>query len=87
MDADICTGCGIINLITPRDILWTKSTNSGNTNIKDNTWQDSNTRDRPNILLYHVRVKTYHLDRSSCWEQGAGGKRLLGFLHRCGNHK
>ncbi|MDZ7949516.1 hypothetical protein [Nostoc sp. DedQUE09] len=49
MHADICTGCGIINLITAREILGNKSTNSGNTNIKDDTWQDSNTRDRPNI--------------------------------------
>ncbi|MEH2332190.1 MAG: hypothetical protein V7K37_24705 [Nostoc sp.] len=49
MHADICTGCGTINLITPRDILWTKSSNSGNTNIKDNTWQDINTRDRPKL--------------------------------------
>ncbi|MBE8965846.1 hypothetical protein IQ277_06195 [Nostocales cyanobacterium LEGE 12452] len=46
MYADICIGCGIINLITPREILCNKSTNSGNTNIKDDTWQDSNTRDR-----------------------------------------
>ncbi|MEH2023965.1 hypothetical protein [Nostoc sp.] len=46
MYADICIGCGIINRITPEDILWIKSGNSGNTNTKDNTWQDSNTRDR-----------------------------------------
>ena len=39
------------------------------------------------MILYHVRSKTYHLDRSSCWGQGAGGKRLFRFLHRSGNHK
>ncbi|MBN3898307.1 MAG: hypothetical protein HWQ41_24445 [Nostoc sp. NOS(2021)] len=33
-----------MNIITPRDIFGTKSSNSGNINTKDNTWQDSNTR-------------------------------------------
>ncbi|WDD31765.1 hypothetical protein PQG02_24210 [Nostoc sp. UHCC 0926] len=46
LHADICIECGIINVITPGDIFWTKSSNSGHINIKDNTWQDSNTRDR-----------------------------------------
>ncbi|WP_228674572.1 hypothetical protein [Nostoc sphaeroides] len=45
LHADICIGC-IINVITLGDIFLTKSSNNGHINIKDNTWQDSNTRDR-----------------------------------------
>ncbi|MEH2315508.1 MAG: hypothetical protein V7K35_29795 [Nostoc sp.] len=49
MHADICIECGIINVITPGDIFWIKSSNSGHINIKDNTWQDSNTHGLPLI--------------------------------------